>query len=543
VKKTARIAGQIVDLVSEEIFPGEIAIRDGRIASIERLESAPRHYIMPGLIDAHVHVESSMLVPSEFARLAVAHGTVAAVSDPHEMANVLGLAGVEFMLKNAARVPFKFCFGAPACVPPTPFESSGAAWGPADLYKLLARKDIGYLSEVMDFSGNHDHHQEVSAKLALARKLGKPIDGHAPGILGDALKQEIQAGISTDHECTTLEEGAEKVRLGMKVILREGSAAKNLEALLPLLDDSPGMVMLCSDDKHPDDLVRGHIDQMVRRALKRGIAPIKVLKAACLNPVKHYRLSVGLLQAGDPADFIVVDNFEEFRILKTYIDGEKVAERGVSLIAPVPAESLNRFGAQPLDAQALRIPAASGQLRVIEVENGQLLTKERLLPPCLVDGGAVSDPSRDLLKLVVLSRYQKAAPALCFVKNFSLKRGAIASSVAHDSHNIIATGASDEQIVRAINLVIRHQGGIAVVDGEFEECLRLPVGGLMTTADGYQVAAQYEELNRRTRALGCELASPFMTLSFLTLLVIPDLKVSDKGLFDTRRFEFVPLFV
>jgi len=535
--------GNIVDVVGQRIFKGVVVVRDSRIAEIREEHNEENVTILPGLIDAHIHIESSMLVPSEFARLAVVHGTVATVSDPHEIANVLGIEGVRFMIENGKKVPFKFNFGAPSCVPATGFETSGGHLGVPEIDELLKSGDILYLSEMMNFPGVVYGDADVAQKLALASKYGKPVDGHAPGLTGDLAEKYIHAGITTDHECYTLEEAVEKIGYGMKILIREGSAAKNFEALSDLIRDYPDKVMLCSDDKHPDDLVAGHINQLVKRAFSMGYDKMKVLRCATFNPVKHYRLGTGLLQVGDPADFIVVDDLEHFSILATYVDGRKVAENGKSLIASVPVTSVNLFKAQPLKLEDLIVHPEEKRMRVISAVDGQLVTGEMIVDARIENDEVVSDPGNDILKIVVLNRYTAAPPAIAFITGFGLKTGAIASSVAHDSHNIIAIGTTDESIIKAINAIVGTRGGISVCTEDELFVLPLPVAGIMSDEDGYKVASLYHNLNQEVKTkLKTSLKAPFMTLSFMALLVIPDLKLSDKGLFDGKKFEFTGLF-
>lgn len=550
------ISGNLVDVHQQKIYPATVTVENGRIVSVKpdnQLADQPPdsyrdNYILPGFIDSHVHIESSMLVPSEFARLAVVHGTVATVSDPHEIANVCGMEGVEFMIENGRTVPFKFNFGAPSCVPATLFETAGAALDSADVEKLLQRDEIKYLSEMMNFPGVLFKDEEVMKKIAAAQRLNKPVDGHAPGLRGEQARQYIDTGIYTDHECFTKEEALDKLQYGMKIIIREGSAAKNFEALIDLLNDYPDMMMFCSDDKHPDNLVLGHINQLCARAVAKGIDIFKILKAACVNPVLHYKLDVGLLKEGDPADFVVVKDLENFEVLKTFIDGELVAEVGKSLVRSQESGVINNFSCRKkeiADFEVSLMPDQS-QLQVIEALDGQLITNRLSFEPKLVGDKIVSDIERDLLKMVVVNRYNDAPVAAAFIKNFGLKKGAIASSVAHDSHNIVAVGVDGESICNAVNLVIQNKGGISCVspaepEGSWTEmALPLPVAGLMSNEDGYMIAAQYEQLERMAKEeLGSTLASPFMTLSFMALLVIPHLKLSDMGLFDGDKFEFV----
>jgi len=538
------LSGNIVDLVTESIFKGTIHIENGFIKSIVKDDSvSENHYIMPGLIDAHIHIESSMLIPSEFARLAVVHGTVATVSDPHEIANVLGIDGIKYMIDNGKKVPFKFYFGASACVPATPFETAGSKIGLEELETLLAMNEIHYLSEMMNFPGVINRDDFEMQKLAIAKKHNKPADGHAPGVKGEDAKKYIEAGISTDHECYTLEEALDKIRYGMKIQIREGSAAKNFDALIDLMKDHAESVLFCSDDKHPDDLVEGHINQMVKRAIARGYDPVKVLKSVILNPIEHYKLDVGRLQTGDPADMIVVDELKSFSIKQTYVSGVKVAENGKTFIGSIEAEHPNLFHAKPINIEQIQVKADSNRLKVIKAYDGELITGLEYEKPLIDNGFAISNVEADILKIVVVNRYQQSAkPAVAFIKNFGLRTGAIASSVAHDSHNIVAVGVSDKDIVEAINLVINEKGGVSVIHDNNNNILPLPVAGLMSGHDGYNIAESYHQLDKEVHLMGSKLRAPFMTLSFMALLVIPELKLSDKGLFDGTNFSFTKMF-
>jgi len=638
------IIGRLVDIIAEKVVPVSVVIENGVIRSVTPLpgdEAIPLPYILPGFIDAHVHIESSLLIPSEFARLAVVHGTIATVSDPHEIANVCGLPGVEFMIRNGRTVPFHFNFGAPSCVPATRFETSGATLDAAKVEQLLASDDIKYLSEMMNFPGVLAGDPEVMAKIAAAQRLGKPIDGHAPGLRGQQAADYIAAGISTDHEAFTAEEALDKLKLGMKILIREGSAARNFDALIPLLQDYPDQMMFCSDDKHPDSLIAGHINTLCARAVAKGIDVFKVLKAACLNPVLHYRLDSGLVRPGDSANLVLVEDLQSFQVRQTWIKGQLVAQNGVSHIAsthlvttsvpdgsahsggasaaqpvspvataPAPtssgsllsAEPINNFKATPRAVGDFAYPLDKWgeeenveQVYVIEALDGQLITNRLVVPVADTlprDGRLHANVDKDLLKIVVVNRYIHAPVAKSFIRNFGLRRGAIASSVAHDSHNIVAVGVDDESICRAINLVIAQKGGLSCVDpgtssgalssgasgsgasgsdasssgaaaappnapapgfipisditGEpipsmapasgAELVLPLPVAGLMSLDDGYQVAEAYTALDHKAKAMGSRLGAPFMTLSFMALLVIPHLKLSDMGLFDGDKF-------
>ncbi|HEX7905623.1 MAG TPA: adenine deaminase [Chitinophagaceae bacterium] len=544
------ITGNLADILQEKIYPATITVQDGKIASIEPIHdpiatgSGPDSYfILPGFIDSHVHIESSMLVPAEFARLAVVHGTVGTISDPHEIANVCGMEGVEFMIENGKTVPFKFNFGAPSCVPATLFETAGAALDATDVEKLLQRNEIKYLSEMMNFPGVLNEDEEVMKKIAAAHRLLKPVDGHAPGLRGELAKQYIGAGITTDHECFTKEEALDKLQNGMKILIREGSAAKNFEALIDLLHDYPNQMMFCSDDKHPDSLVLGHINQLCARAVAKGIDIFNILKAACVNPVLHYKLDIGLLKKGDAADFIVVKDLENFEVIKTFINGELVAEQGKSMIHSPRSAVINNFSCAKKEVPDFEVshnsPDPSFTIPIIEALDGQLITNKLFVAPKVENGKIISDTERDILKIVVVNRYTNAPIAKAFIKNFGLKQGALASSVAHDSHNIVAVGVDDESICKAVNMIIEHKGGVSLVKDDLEMIVPLPVAGLMSNEDGYKVAEQYAMIDKAAKEAGSVLGSPFMTLSFMALLVIPHLKLSDKGLFDGDTFSFV----
>ncbi len=540
--KPFTITGQLIDLFQRRIYPALIAIEAGKIFSVTELSIAPDQYILPGFVDAHIHIESSMLVPTSFAQAAVVHGTVATVSDPHEIANVCGMEGVQYMIDNSKKTPFKFFFGAPSCVPATGFETAGATLDAAAVTKLLESNDIWYLSEMMNYPGVLYKDPEVLAKIEAAHKAGKPVDGHAPGLRGDTAAAYAAAGITTDHECFTLEEALDKVTVGMKILIREGSAAKNYEALHELLRLHPDRVMFCSDDKHPDELVVHHINAVVKRSLAKGYHLFDVLSAACLAPVEHYKLPVGLLRVNDPADFIIVNNTSEFDVLQTYINGEMVSKHGESLLPFVQEVAINNFKAQPKSVADFAVPAKTTEclIRVIEAIEGQLVTNELQLPAKIVDGHIVSDTGRDILKLTVVNRYQEnATPAVAFIRNFGLKKGAIASTVGHDCHNIIAVGVDDASLCAAVNAVIACKGGISVAASATEvSVMPLEVAGLMSLGNAETVSKAYTEIDRKAKELGTKMHAPFMTLSFMALLVIPALKLSDLGLFDGGKFQF-----
>lgn len=535
------ITGNLVDVHTQSIYPAEIVVDNGIIVAVtSKAAATPTGYILPGFIDSHVHIESSMLVPAEFAKLAVTHGTVATISDPHEIANVCGKEGVAFMIANGKTVPFKFHFGAPSCVPATVFETAGATIDASGVQELLGNDDIFYLSEMMNFPGVLHGDEEVMQKIQSAHLAGKPVDGHAPGLRGDDAQKYIDAGISTDHECFTSEEALDKLNRGMKILIREGSAAKNFEALIDLLNDHEDAMMFCSDDKHPDSLVAGHINQLCARAVAKGIDIFKVLKAACVNPVLHYKMKVGLLREGDAADFIVVKDLEQFDVLKTFINGELVAEDSISNITTTTSSLINQFSCTkktPADFEVMY--HGEKEIAVIEALDGQLITNRLQALPKIENGKIVSDTANDILKIVVVNRYTNAPVAKGFIKNFGLRNGALASSVAHDSHNIVAVGTDDESICHAVNMIIEEKGGVSCVSPGENMIVPLPVAGLMSNRDGYEVAQLYSLIDMEAKKMGSQLAAPFMTLSFMALLVIPHLKLSDKGLFDGDKFAFV----
>ncbi|CAI8283905.1 MAG: Adenine deaminase [Polaribacter sp. SA4-10] len=535
------LQGNIVDIVGKRIYKGEICVNKGIITEIRAVNHTVENYILPGFVDAHIHIESSMLVPSEFAKIAVVHGTVATVSDPHEIANVLGVKGVEFMIENGKKVPLKFHFGAPSCVPATSFESAGAIIDSEDIKKMMENPDIKYLAEMMNYPGVLFDDSEVLAKIQHAKNNHKPIDGHAPGLRGEEVTKYIAAGISTDHECYSYDEALEKLQKGMKVIIREGSAAKNFEALIDLLPKHFENMMFCSDDKHPDDLLLGHINQLCERAVAKGMDVFKVLQVACINPVKHYNLDVGLLQKGDAADFIMIEDLEKFKVLETYINGEVVARNDTSFVKDVAFEVLNNFNTDKKNISDFEFKSSAQKIRVIEALDGELVTNQIAVISLIENGNLVSNTTTDVLKMTVVNRYKNEKPAIAFIKNFGLKEGAIASSVGHDSHNIIAVGVSDEAICRAVNLIIENRGGVCAVNPSEEKIVPLPVAGIMSDKPAKEIGAAYAALDAMAKKMGSTLRAPYMSLSFMALLVIPSLKLSDKGLFDGTSFKFTSL--
>ncbi|HOI76386.1 MAG TPA: adenine deaminase [Methanofastidiosum sp.] len=537
------ISGNIVDPINHEIYPGKITISNDKISEIQRDDNIYSNFIIPGFVDSHIHIESSMLIPYEFSRIAVIHGTVATVSDPHEIANVLGIKGIQYMIENSKLSPLKFYFGASSCVPATSFETSGACLRAREIEEIFSNDNVKFLGEVMNTFGVINNDKDLIEKINVAKKYSKKIDGHAPGLSGEVLEKYISKGITTDHECVRRAEGLEKIEKGMKIQIREGSAAENFEALIPLVDTHYDSCMFCSDDKHPDDLVKGHIDQMVRRSINYGIDIFKILKVSSVNPVKHYGLDVGLLQEGDPADFLVADNLKELNILATYINGNVVSHKGKTNIEHRSFETINNFKVEKKKISDFCLSYKSGNINVIEAIDGQLITNDISIEPKIVNENLVSDIERDILKIAVVNRYKDSEVPIGFIRNFGLKKGAIASSIAHDSHNIVVVGVSDEDICNAVNMIIENRGGIGCVCGENKIFLELPVAGIMTFEEYSKVADSYRHVTNFAKSLGCTLNAPFMTLSFMALLVIPKIKIGDKGLFDSEKFRFIDLCV
>ncbi|PLW92897.1 MAG: adenine deaminase [Marinilabiliales bacterium] len=537
------IQGQIVDVFNRTTFPGEVHVENGRIQKIVKTDSAPQQYIMPGFVDSHVHIESSMLSPARFAEMAVKHGTLATVSDPHEISNVMGVEGLNFMIENSKTVPLQFFFGAPSCVPATAFETSGANIDAAQIAELMQRDDVWYLGEMMNFPGVVFDDPEVHAKINASLAAGKPVDGHAPLLAGDDLRKYAAAGITTDHECTNIEEARAKIDLGMKVLIREGSAARDFDALWPLIDSNPNEVMLCTDDCHPDELQERHINLLATKALENGADIYNVLMASAVNPVQHYKLPLGLMREGDSADFIVVEDLKNFGLIESYMKGERIFANGQAAFKAESSAHPNRFERGKITSEAIALKAEKSKIKLIEAGDGDLLTRSSIADIKIENVMAVSDPEHDILKIVVASRYDNNPPSIGFIRGFNLKQGALACSIAHDSHNLIAVGVSDEDITRALNLVVESKGGLAAVSENEQVHLPLEIAGLMADAPGEQVAASYKVLNDFAAKNGSKLKAPYMTMAFMALLVIPELKLGDKGLFDGLKFEFTSLFI
>jgi adenine deaminase len=532
----------IVDIHTRRIYPAEIRIDHQRIVSIKESNERHDHFLIPGFVDAHVHIESSMVTPVAFSNVAMRHGTIGAVSDPHEIANVLGMDGVYFMVGNAAMTPMKILFGAPSCVPATAFESSGSIIDAKSVSNLLKDPSVGFLAEMMNFPGVIQSDPEVIEKLLIAKSGNFPIDGHAPGLRGKDLEKYVATGISTDHECFSYDEAVEKISLGMKILIREGSGAKNFDALIPLLRDYPDRIMFCTDDLHPDDLMTGHINLLVKRAIGEGYNIFDVLRAAGFNAVEHYGLDIGLLKEGDLADFVIVDSLEKWNVLDTYINGESVFKKGQANLKLIGSEKPNRFNIQKIQSGDLIVKAEAEEIRVIKAIDGELITKETISRAKTDGEDVIADIENDILKIAVINRYSQSLPAIGFINGFGIEKGAIASSIAHDSHNIICVGTSDEYMAEAINWIIEHKGGIVVNDGGNVKGLPLDIAGIMSSETVEFAARKYKELTTIAKEIGSEMKAPFMTLAFMALLVIPELKLSDKGLFNGKAFSFTSLF-
>ena len=538
--KNMEIKGNIVDIKNRRIYKGTLITKNNIITDIIEENNNNTEYILPGLINSHVHIESSMVTPLEFSKEAIKHGTVAVVTDPHEIANVLGVDGINFMLDNSKLSPLKFYFGVPSCVPATGFETSGAIINSKITDELLQKDSFKFLSEMMNFPGVIYDDQEVHKKLKSSLKYNKPIDGHAPGLKGTDLEKYISSGISTDHECTTYKEAEEKIKLGMKIQIREGSAAKDFQSLFQLIDNHTNNTMICTDDTHPDDLVKGHINVIIKQALDKELDIFNILQTVCINPVKHYNLEVGLLQKNDLADFIVIDNFENFNILKTIINGKVQFENNEIQFSNTSFNEINNFNAKPISISDITLSKTSNnKFNVINCFDGDLFTKRSIETIKTKNNTFISNTETDILKIVVYNRYNESKPIIGLIKGFGLKKGAIAQSIAHDSHNIIAVGTNDNDITNAINKIVENKGGISLADDNNILDIKLEIAGLMTNKPVKEIAEKYEFITHKTIELGSKLKSPFMTLSFMALLVIPEIKIGDKGIFDGVKFKFI----
>ncbi|WP_417903360.1 adenine deaminase [Borreliella burgdorferi] len=542
-----KIEANYIDIFNKEIYPASIAIANGHIASIEKINATLDEYVLPGFIDAHIHIESSFLIPSNFAHLVVAHGTVATISDPHEIANVNGIDGINFMINNSKKTEFKFFFGAPSCVPALSqeFETSGYVLNDKDIDELMKLDDIYYLAEVMDFKGVINKDIEIINKINSALKRNKVVDGHAPGLSPNLTLKHASSGISTDHECLTIEDARYKLSLGMKILIREGSAAKNFESLHPLISECSkkycDSLMFCFDDAHPNDILNGHINLIVARAIKHGHDFFDVLKIACINPVLHYKIPVGLLRIGDPADFIITKDIKTFKINKTYINGKLVFNDGISLIPLINEIPINNFNCSKKSISDFKFSTKNKMIPVIKCISNQIITHKTMIDSNLLAPDFQSNIAEDILKIAIINRYKDNSKiSIGFIKNFGIRNGAIGSTVAHDSHNIILVGSNDEYLCKAANTIIQNKGGLCALNNEKTIIMELPISGLMSTLSAERVASQYIKLNDFCKnVLGSRLDDPLITLSFMSLTVVPHLKINDKGLFDVDSFCFV----
>ncbi len=533
------IRGNLLNVFTEEIYSAEIGFENGLISCVKPVDGNFNTLILPGFIDSHIHIESSMLCPSRFAEAVIPHGTTSVIADPHEIANVMGVNGINYMFEDASTVPLKMFLTAPSCVPATKFETSGGIITSKDIDALLKRPEFVGLGEVMNFPGVIGQDPDVIEKLEVAHAHKKPIDGHAPMLSGTELCSYVAAGISTDHESTTPSEAFEKRRLGMKIMMREGSSAKNLKALAAVGGD-----FIVSDDKDPEDLVEGHVDKMLLKAIEYGIDPVKALKMVTLNPAEHYSLNNGNLVPGKAADMVIVDDIEKLNVKKVYIDGKLVSNNGTLNFEVNPLKLQSTFKSSPKKPDDFNLYSDSPKtVRVIEIIEDQLITHKTTAHLNIQNGNLMADIENDVLKIAVVERYGNNRMTNGFIKGFNLKNGAIASSVAHDSHNIIVIGTNSTDMTKAVNSVITNNGGLSVVSNGKVTDLKLPLAGLMSDRTAKEVAKDLTILKQLVRDLGSNLSSPFMTMSFLALLVIPNLKISDKGLFDVEKFEFVNLVV
>ncbi len=549
--------GQLVNVCSGEIYPADVVIVDGVIAAIGepgQYQAADSHdlggrFLAPGLIDGHMHIESTMMTLGHFAQVVVPHGTTTVIIDPHEYANVMGIEGIRYALASGRNLPLTVYAVLSSCVPASPLESPRQALSAADLLPLLEDDRVLGLAEMMDVPGVLHGDPQVLAKIEATRARGRVVDGHAPGVRGRDLNAYATTGIMSDHESTSVEEAREKLRLGMWLMVREGSAARNLETLLPLIKElNPPRACFVTDDRDPVDLAeRGHIDSMVRVAIAGGLSPMQAIRMGTLNTAQYFRLDDrGALAPGCVADILVVDDLERFDIHAVYKEGALVAQAGKPLFAPPASDAAgiqSVVNTGVIRPEQLRIAGQAGDVAVIGIEPGQITTLRLTEAAPLVDGELVPDIFRDLLKLVVVERHHASGRVgLALVKGFGLKKGAIASTVAHDAHNLVIAGTNDADILRAIEAINAIGGGFAlVVDGQVRASVPLPVGGLVSPLPVDQLVSQLQALDAAAAALGCTLEHPFMTLSFLSLSVIPALKLTDQGLIDVAAAQVVPL--
>ncbi len=546
---------RLVNVFTASIMETDFAVYDGHVVGFGPYEAMDTldlqgRFVTPGFIDAHVHIESSLLGPAQFARAVLPFGTTAVVADPHEIANVLGAGGLDYMLRASRNLPLQIFFTLPSCVPASPLETSGHGLDAHALAPYMDHPRFVALAEMMDFSGVIQGRGAVRDKLALGRKARKPLNGHAPGVTGRALHAYLASGLSTDHECTTASEALEKLAAGMHILIREGTGAGNLDDLLPIITKETGRRMMwCTDDRSPCELTgQGHIDAMVRRAVAAGVDPITAIQMATLNPAEHYGLdAIGAIAPGRRADFLVLDDLEHFSVRQVYCSGKQVACDGqyVETVTPETAPEMATTMQVSDKKIHLKVNARAGHIRIIETVAGQITTRQRIVRAPIRDDQVVSDPERDLLKIAVVERHHDTGrTGLGFVRGFGFKQGAIGATVAHDAHNMVLIGARDDDMLTAAAALVQMGGGMVVVDnGTVTARLALPVAGLMSDQPFDTVCQAYARLLARVRDLGCPMADPFVTMSFMALSVVPELKITDQGLVDVKKFEIVPLFV
>ncbi|MEM4524889.1 MAG: adenine deaminase [Methanothermobacter sp.] len=533
------LKGNILNVFTGDIYPAEIIIENGMIKIVRKIKGDFDGILLPGFIDAHTHIESSLMTPSSFAEATIPHGTTAVISDPHEIANVMGLEGIDFMIEDSKRVPLKFFFTAPSCVPSTEFETAGARIGINEIEALLERDEIVALGEMMDFPSVISEDPQVIEKIKAAKRACKPIDGHAPLLSGDDLCRYVEKGISTDHESVYAEEAREKIELGMKIMVREGSSAKNLQELAKVGGD-----FLVSDDMEPGDLIEGHMDAILRKAVEYGIDEVEAVRMVTINPADHYSLDFGAIAPGKSADIVLVDNLKNFTVKKVFINGELVAKDGEKLFKVKGKERTppqGKIRIKGLESSRLGIRASGNRarVRVIKVFEGQIITSESIHELPIRDGIVQPLPEDDILKVSVIDRYGHGNIGNGFVEGFGIQEGALASTVAHDSHNLIVVGTSTDYMMRAVEILRRSGGGLVAVALDESMHLRLPVAGLMSHERVNILACKARQLNDFVADMGSSLSNPFMTMSFLSLLVIPQLRLSDRGLFNVEERRFV----
>lgn len=533
------IKGNILNVFTDEIYPGEIKINNGIIESIREVDQYFPDIIVPGFIDSHIHIESSRLTPSRFAEVALRHGTTAVVCDPHEIGNVMGLEGIEYMVNDAKYAPLKFFFTAPSCVPATNYETNGATISADIIDSLLRRDEFVALSEVMNYTGVVNGDKDLIDKINVAKKYNKKIDGHAPLLTGPDLQKYVKYGISTEHECVTKAEALEKKRLGLKIMIREGSESHMLEKLVNTPTD-----FIVTDDLEPDDLVKGHMNIRLRKAVDLGMDPFEAIRKVTLNPAEHYGLNCGSISPGKSADLVFIDNLDDFRVKRVVVNGNTIFKKQKLLYRakPLPLDStlhINHKNAEDFDLKANNPNKKSANVNVIRVIPESIVTKKSTAKLTIDRGKIIPSVFEDILKISVVERYGGNTISNAFISGFGLKNGAIASSVSHDSHNLIVIGTNSEYMAEATNKIIDNNGGIVAISNQEQIELPLPIAGLMSDRSVLEVAKQTEALNDLVNRMGCPLENPFTIMSFMALPVVDEIKITNKGLFDVSENKFI----